>query len=119
LKYTPKLHRYRLGLMLNRADACTCCPILKGFVTAERPLTIIRCCDNSPSSDISENDNCCRICLDFIQFPHVLGLRAPRCPCRQLGTEEAIARTGWYIDLWDRGEHPLQNANQRGDIRDE
>ena len=76
MKYTLKLHRHRLRLMLKRDNVCGLCPGRKGF-------------NGYDCLWIGDEEGCmgpCIICRDFVGTKN-------RCPCHALGEEEALKRT--------------------------
>ena len=90
MKYTLKLHKHRLRLMLKRDNICELCPGRKGFngqidvwIGDERGrigriyLRAWRC-------DTAKGP--CIICQDFVGVEN-------QCPCTLLGKEEALKRT--------------------------
>lgn len=56
MRYTKKIHVYRLEQMLNKNNPCFCCPASKKFDS------------NSEPDDIWDNDKfeICKICNEFV-----------------------------------------------------
>jgi len=95
--YTPRLHAYRLSLMLRREDPCGCCPAAQGFSL-----------DNDPKLPWSSTNHPCEVCAGFLGIPlkitgygRFLTIRAIRpsgreclpCPCHYFGRALALEKT--------------------------
>ena len=76
MRYTEKLHAYRLSLMLKKYgdDLCGCCPASIGF--------------SIENSFMDADGIVCRICQKFVGSEDLRG-----CTCLALGVEEAFKRT--------------------------
>ena len=81
VRYTEKLHAYRLKLMLKRKDPCGLCPKMRGFVFLRRSWDIETL---YPGSKFRRTGSC-EVCQDFLEVYD--------CPCFALGKEEAIKQT--------------------------
>lgn len=88
-KYTLKLHKHRLTLMLKRDEPCRCCPAAKGFDGREFPWIMW-------SRDPWAN-NSCTICRAFVGLFPIIG----GCPCTRLGKAEAMRRTKVALGMID------------------
>ncbi|MBU2346554.1 MAG: hypothetical protein KJ888_20380 [Gammaproteobacteria bacterium] len=88
MKYTLKLHKYRLRIMLKkpRPQISSLCPAMKGFEVFSFSGWI----GDLPGSS-GEPSGPCKICQEFIGIKGI-------CPCVQLGTELAIERTLELLD---------------------
>ena len=85
MKYTLKLHKHRLRLMLKRDNICELCPGRKGFngqidawIGDERGRIRAWKYDTVKGP--------CIICQDFVGIKN-------QCPCLALGEKEAMKRT--------------------------
>jgi len=94
--YDEKFHaKKRLLKMLEREDICACCPAVSGF----RARFTFRLLKNTRREELgiaTAYDRVCAICKGFV------GLDSnKKCPCQELGKEEAIKRT--WIALEAKG----------------
>ena len=72
MKYTEKLHAYRLKLMLKRDNICDCCPAAEGFRN-----------DRQPTYNWTGYD-ACEICDSFILRAKDIAVPSNTdgfCPC--------------------------------------
>ena len=85
--YTEKIHAERVQKMM-KGDPCACCPAAPYFDAYQNSYTMW--CNPNP-------DSACGICKKFVG----LDPENSRCPCDQLGYEEAIKQT--WIALEEKG----------------
>ena len=84
MKYTLKLHRHRLRLMLKRDNACDLCPGRKGFWGDGTEWIGNEKGDPGKFRRIIKGP--CIVCQGFVGVIN-------GCPCNALGDKEAIKRT--------------------------
>ena len=88
MKYTLKLHRHRLRLMLKRDNACDLCPGRKDFIGLNDSWIGDEQGSIGRSSWLNKGKagGPCIICQDFVGVKN-------ECPCHALGDKEAMKRT--------------------------
>jgi len=98
-KYTNDIHAKRLIDILEEEDTCAYCPATDNYNGHRRAGEIW-----------SEDSDPCRICQEFvgmkIEFIYFIGSEdygkaRAKCPCKNLGKEEAVKRT--WLALEERG----------------
>ena len=78
MRYTKKLHAYRLSRMLEHPEPCMCCPASKGFDETESAIAMW---DNKYEI--------CTICWEFLgEEENIL-----YCPCHVYNIAEVINLT--------------------------
>lgn len=79
--YSLAIHVERLESMLELIEPCDSCPATFMFEGTDSPFVLW-----------TEYPSPCQICQEFVGLKFdTLGY--PKCPCRRLDSEEAIART--------------------------
>ena len=99
MDYTVEVHANRMPKFLECEEeceeACNRCPADLGF--SPSPFC------NVFGEKFGPPYNSCKICNNFIGEESLID-----CPCNRLGHSEAIAAAHAALELWDAGEHPMQ-----------
>lgn len=90
MRYTAKLHAYRLGLMIKRENPCDwTCPKATQFYHSKRHKKYPK--------------KYCDICKGFVGGR----INTDDCPCTEFGKTEAIRRSYEALADWQVGSHPM------------
>ena len=103
MKYTAKIHAYRLKAILEM-DTCKKCPASLHYSSRN---SAISCWDFDFDNSFRSLDPCV-ICNNFIGLDFYAAEYAEFCPCKQLGKSEAIRRSYEALAHWRVGTHPMQ-----------
>lgn len=100
MEITPEIFANRLRNMLKIKRPCEACPVQLGFaINTKRDVF-----GNEYAQYWREVD-ACRVCHKFMSIKG-------NCPCYELGHDEAIAAAHAALELWDKGEHPMQKEEK-------
>lgn len=92
VRYTTKLHVYRLKLMLKKEDELTeLCPAARRFNACNSPYTLYK--------DDTDCRSPCNICGEFIGLNTVMD---KTCPCHVYGKELAYTLTHRLIQEYEK-----------------
>ena len=107
MEYTIEVHVNRMRKFLECEDLCEGCPATLGFWWGYPDIfgnkkSQIR---TSYSGLIFEKKSACFICREFMEISNE---PISLCPCHVFGKNEAIAAAHKALELWDAGQHPMQ-----------
>lgn len=102
MKITAPIFANRLRKMLDCEDVCERCPAELGFHDSASRVDVFSNKISNGRWLYTIRSRACEICQKFVSADKF------NCPCRVLGHDEAIAAAHKALELWDAGQHPMQ-----------
>lgn len=96
-KYTTRIHVQRVKRVLEKPDPCNLCPASRRYQPGHNAKEMWFDSFGCEGTVFPVDNDPCIICRKFLG----LGGRPWRCPCKQLGKEEAIRRAHLAVEKWE------------------